>query len=220
MPGVHNQTYICAKDGFRVGTKDNNTEIIDKNGNWLGATGADKVHVLNYGAIPASDDDYFVDNTDMQNGAYTVKSPDALDPARPILLTQTDEDTRDTLGKIVVEGTNINDEVITEEIDVTDGTTVGDKAFKTVTSVTGKDWVMDSAEETADKIKVGFADPMGSPIALSEDDDALIYFEDTTVRAWSSVNSDDAVEENILTFDTNDPDGTRKFIIMLASQTA
>jgi len=215
MPGVHNQTYICAKDGFRVGTKENNVEVIDKNGALMGLG---NVHVINYGAIPASDDDYFVDNTDMQNGAYTVKSPDALDPARPILLTQTDEDTRDTLGKIVVEGTNINDEVITEEIDVTDGTTVGDKAFKTVTSVTGKDWAMDTEEETADKIKVGFANPMGSPIALSDDDDALIYFEDTTTRSWSAVNSDDAVEENILTFSTNQPNGTRKFIIMLARQ--
>ena len=32
MPGVHNQTYICAQDGFRVGKKTNNTEVISKDG--------------------------------------------------------------------------------------------------------------------------------------------------------------------------------------------
>lgn len=30
MPGVHNQTYICAEDGFRVGNKASNTEVITK----------------------------------------------------------------------------------------------------------------------------------------------------------------------------------------------
>jgi hypothetical protein len=32
MPGVHNQTYICAADGFRVGDKDSNVEVITEDG--------------------------------------------------------------------------------------------------------------------------------------------------------------------------------------------
>ncbi len=30
MPGVHNNTYYAARDGFRVGTKDSNTEVVSK----------------------------------------------------------------------------------------------------------------------------------------------------------------------------------------------
>ncbi len=181
--------------------------------------GTNRVHVLNYGAIAASVDDHFVASTDMKVGTYTIKTHTAIKPARPVLITVTRVDADDTMGTLAIVGTNINGEAITETIAPDANTTkVTLSAFSTITSITGADWEVSSASYK-DQIKIGFGDPMGSPIALSATTDALIYFEDATPRAWNTVVRNDAVEKNILSFNANQPNGARKFVIMLASQT-
>ncbi len=180
--------------------------------------GTNRVHLLNYGAIPATDDDYFVKETDMQNGEYTIAEHDTLNPARPLLITVAQDAGADTMGTLDIVGKNAAGEIIEEEVEPnTNSTKETDYAYSEIISITGKDWVA-SGEE--DQIEIGFADKMGAPIALSAETDALIYVENTTIKTWDnvSVGTPATVEESILTFDDH-PDGTRKFIVMFASQT-
>jgi hypothetical protein len=107
-----------------------------------------------YGAD--SDDDYVVANTAMKNGSYTVlASPDV---PRPVSVTITKADAIDTVGVIAVTGTDSTDTVMSESIIPIDGTVIGLRAFKTISSVVGSGW---SATGATDSIKVGVAPVTG-----------------------------------------------------------
>lgn len=102
------------------------------------------------------DDDYVVTSTNMVNSTYTVlANPDV---PRPLMVTVTKTSTIDTMGIITVVGTDVLDEAMTEIITPVDGIAYGQKAFKTVTSITGSGW---SAVAGTDKIKIGIAPVTG-----------------------------------------------------------
>jgi len=126
------------------------------------------VFAANLGTPALADVDRFVVSTDMIVGDYTVanaSSPDGL--ARNVTVTQTAGDTEDTNGTIVVTGTNVLGQPITETLTPNAGATVaGTKAFKTVTSVEGVGWAIDGVEGTEDTITVGFGGLIGLPAAL------------------------------------------------------
>ena len=118
---------------------------------------------------PVVDDvDRIVTSTDMKVGAYAIAAQP--DVPRNITVTQTAGDTEDTNGTIVIVGTDIAGNEITETITPNAGETVaGAKAFKTVTSVTGVGWVIDGTEETNDTITVGVGSLIGLPYLLPAD---------------------------------------------------
>jgi len=119
---------------------------------------------------PVLDDvDWYVASVDMKVGAYTLAhtAPDV--GARNVTVTQTATDTEDTNGTIVIVGTDLAGNAITETLTPNAGATVaGAKAFATITSITGAGWAVDGVEGTKDKITVGFGALIGLPDKLTD----------------------------------------------------
>jgi hypothetical protein len=105
----------------------------------------------NTAATTAAVANRFVASANMKVGAYTVAN---ASPAWSggCLVTVTHAQVggvTDTLGTIVVVGTDLNGQAITETITPLDGTiATGTKIFRTVTSVTGVGWVIDTGNDT------------------------------------------------------------------------
>lgn len=112
-----------------------------------------------------ADVDKIVTTANMKVGAYTVAS--SPDIPRNITVTHTQVGgVTDTLGTIVIVGTDIDDDALTETITPLEGTIAsGIKAFKTVTSATGVGWVINTTEDT---ITIGQGAELGLPVALSD----------------------------------------------------
>lgn len=131
-----------------------------------GALAPSRIIPVSLGSPAAPDADYVVESANMKVGAYTVAHA-TLDVARNVTVTHTAVGATDTLGTIVVVGTDITGSTITETITPSVGATVqGTKAFKTITSVTGADWVINEGNDT---ITVGYGDVLGLPVCLSRD---------------------------------------------------
>jgi hypothetical protein len=92
---------------------------------------------------------------------------------------------------IVVEGTNMLDEVITETINTDD--MLGLKAFKTVTKITLP------AALITDTISVGFGPGLGLPYKLSADSVILATKSGSKVVDLSTFSADD-IELNVISF--------------------
>ena len=116
---------------------------------------------------PVVDDvDWFVASADMKVGAYTLAhtAPDC--GARNVTVTQTAVDAEDTNGTIVVVGTDLAGNSITETLTPNDGATVaGAKCFATITSITGVGWVTGGGK---DKVTLGFGSLIGLPDKLTD----------------------------------------------------
>lgn len=115
---------------------------------------------------PVLDDvDLIVTSANMKVGAYTVAAQP--DVPRNITITQTAVGAEDTNGTVVIVGTDMADNAITETIIPNGGATVaGAKAFKTITSVTGVGWVIGEGNDT---ITVGVGSLIGLPLTLASD---------------------------------------------------
>lgn len=115
---------------------------------------------------PVVDDvDRIVTSANMKVGAYTIAAQP--DVPRNITVTQTAVDAEDTNGTVVIVGTDIAGNVITETLTPNAGATVaGAKAFKTITSVTGAGWVIGGGNDT---ITVGVGSLIGLPYLLPAD---------------------------------------------------
>jgi len=127
------------------------------------------VHPFIPGSPAAASNAYFLADTNMKVGAYTLlKTTMPGDIARNVVVTHTAVDTADTLGTITIEGTDFNGNVISEVITPVSGTAVqGTKAFASVTKATGTGWVIDTVEGSADKVKIGYGNKLGLPVCLS-----------------------------------------------------
>lgn len=118
------------------------------------------------GAPILADVDRVVVSANMKVGAYTIAAQP--DVPRNITVTATAGGTADTMGTILVTGTNVDGDVITETLTPVAGSTVaGAKAFKTVASVVGAGWVIDAVEGTNDTITVGVGNLLGLPIVIA-----------------------------------------------------
>lgn len=118
---------------------------------------------------PVVDDvDWFVVSADMKVGAYTLAhtAPDV--GARNVTVTQTiTNGAEDTNGTIVVVGTDLAGNAITETLTPNGGETVaGTKCFATITSITGAGWVINGADE--DTVTLGFGALIGLPDKLTD----------------------------------------------------
>jgi hypothetical protein len=123
------------------------------------------------GALAASDDDRFVVSVAMKVGAYTLAAttmPEAT-VARKLLITVTRVDADDTMGTLEIVGTDMAGQALSETIaPVANGVVRTVNAFKTVTAITGADWVRNGAGGTEDTIKIGTSDAIGLPDMLAD----------------------------------------------------
>lgn len=107
-----------------------------------------------------------VTTVNMKVGAYTIANAASSDSLpRNVTCTVSKVVENDTMGTIVVVGTDPLGVTITETLtpnngDTSAGLTTGVKTFKTVTSVTGVGWVSGG---TPDTIVVGFGKKIGFP---------------------------------------------------------
>ena len=119
------------------------------------------------GSPPTADVNRVVVSEDMLVGAYTIANATPVGGgAMNLTVTHADDGNVDTLGTIDIVGTDIDDQVLLETITPLDSATAqGTRAFKTVTSVTGVGWVIDTV---ADTLEVGFGDLIGLPDLLPQ----------------------------------------------------
>lgn len=92
-----------------------------------------------------------VTSTNMKVGAYTVANASAAWAAGfHVTVTSTQVGgVDDTLGTVVFVGTNLNGQAVTETLTPVNGSTVeGSVIFRTVTSVTGAGWVINTGNDT------------------------------------------------------------------------
>ena len=105
----------------------------------------------NIAATTAAVANRFVTTTDMKVGAYTVANASPV-WAGGCLVTVTHTQVggvTDTLGTIDVVGKDLAGQTITETITPLDGTVAtGTKIFRSITSVTGVGWVIDTGNDT------------------------------------------------------------------------
>ena len=105
----------------------------------------------NTAATTAAVANRFVTSTNMKVGAYTVANASPVwSGGCFVTVTHTQVGgVTDILGTIVVVGTNLSGQSITETITPLDGTVAtGTKVFRTITSVTGAGWVIDTGNDT------------------------------------------------------------------------
>ena len=125
------------------------------------------------GAPAAAVANRFVTDVAMKVGAYDVANASPADGlARNVTVTHSVQGgTADTLGTITVTGTDIEGNVISEEITPVSGdVAAGAKAFKTVTGIVGAGWAIDAGgTPAADHITVGFGNLVGLPVFISEE---------------------------------------------------
>ncbi len=142
--------------------------------------GTNVLYADDLGAPDVADPNYFLISVVMQATAYTLDQTAlaADNPPRNVTVAHTTDTTTDTLGNVVIVGTDVNDASITETMAVSaDGTATGSKAFKTIVSITTAGWVQ--AGGVSDLIVAGFgtlcglsavhttADEVGWPATLA-----------------------------------------------------
>ncbi len=122
--------------------------------------------LLALGQWGAADDARFLALVAMQATAYALTSQTlpSGESARCISATHATVAVTDTLGNLVIDGTDVSGAVIQETLAlVSDGTAYGVKEFKAVTGLRTAGWVQGGA--TADTLKVGYG-PQGVPTQL------------------------------------------------------
>jgi len=132
---------------------------------------ATKLQMIDLGQPILAAVDRVVTATNMKVGDYTI----AAQPVTPRRLTVTHalDGALDTLGHIVIEGTDILDKDISEiVVPEEDDTVITEKIFKSVTKVTGVDWVEDAPTDE-DQISVGVDDMLGVHIDLLDIEQVL-----------------------------------------------
>jgi hypothetical protein len=106
----------------------------------------------NISAATAAVTNRFVTSTNMKVGAYTIANSGVATWAGGFLVTLTHSTVAvgtDTLGTVVIVGTDMAGQAQTETLTpVADSTVTGTKIFRTVTSATGAGWVIAGGNDT------------------------------------------------------------------------
>jgi hypothetical protein len=125
--------------------------------------GAGSVTKISLGAVANDAVAATVADVDMKVGTYTIAAQP--DVPRNITVTHTADGTVDTLGTIVIVGTDYLGDALTETLTPVNGTiAAGTKAFRSITSITGVGWVIAAGN---DNVSLGRGALIGLPIALS-----------------------------------------------------
>lgn len=182
------------------------------------AAGSGVIFGEDLGAPDLADDNRFLISTVMKATAYTLDETTlpADNPPRNIIVTHTADGNADTLGDMIVDGTNVDDEVIQETLTVSaGGTVVGTKAFKTVTQCRTASWVADGNTDT---IEIGFDTLLGLSKVRASVDEVFLGFLAGVARLPDAVAVNAAnVEENTISLSggTYDSSKTAKALILL-----
>jgi len=133
-----------------------------------------------------------VTSTIMLVGAYTIAAgTPAGGGAMNVTVTVTQDTEDDTEGTLDIVGTDIDDQVLLETLTPLIGSTIqGTRAFKTVTSVTGVDWVNGGTEDT---ITVGFGDLIGLPDYMVHDRILFVSYNNVREGTHPTVTSSTTV---------------------------
>lgn len=105
----------------------------------------------NTAATTAAVTNRFVASTNMKVGAYTVANASPVWSGGCLVTVTTTQvgGVDDTLGTVVFVGTDLSGQAVTETLTPVNGSTVtGTKIFRTVTSVTGVGWVINTGNDT------------------------------------------------------------------------
>jgi len=126
-------------------------------------------------------------------------------PVVPRNITATAGGTAADIGaiEIVVEGTNANDEAITETLPAftvnTAGSVTGSKAFKTVTKIT-----VPAHDGTGATTAIGFGSKLGLPFKLAHNTCEMAFFDNTKESTDPTVAvSTTALESNTITLNSS-----------------
>lgn len=138
------------------------------------------------------------------NGAQQVITTGITNPDVPRCITATAGGTSDDVKaiQVVIAGTNINGEAITETLPAftvnTTGTVTGSKAFKTVTSIT-----IPAHDGTGATTAIGVGAKLGLPAALTRDTVLNAYLGGARESTRPTVTVDnDEVEKNVVTLNS------------------
>jgi archaellum component FlaF (FlaF/FlaG flagellin family) len=131
-------------------------------------SGLDQVNVfaVDCGTPALASANRIVTTTNMKVGAYTIANASSADGLpRNVTCTRAVVTGADTAGTVLVTGTDVAGNVITETLIPGADTVVvaGLKAFKTVTSVVGAGWVINTGNDT---IVFGFGTLVGLPSTI------------------------------------------------------
>lgn len=138
--------------------------------------GAGSVTKLSLGAVANDEVAATVADVDMKVGTYTIAAQP--DVPRNITVTHTADGTADTLGTIVIVGTDYAGDALTETLTPVSGTiAAGTKAFRTITSITGVGWVIAAGN---DNVSLGRGSLIGLPVALPSGTGAALGILGTT----------------------------------------
>lgn len=188
------------------------------------------VFALDLGTPKLADTDWLVVDRAMANATFTLAHTNSGDTGNAAARNVTVKATQaggqdDTFGKVTITGTDVNGDVISEEIVPVNGSTVaGLKAFKTVTSVVQSGW---TAGGTADRIEVGFGGLVGIPAMaggrtgywvskLHEGDaKAITGYVGTAVQAPTIV-ADDTVPGTTFDLSAGTYNGSKQVFVLIA----
>jgi len=162
-----------------------------------------------YLGTPELDDDGQVVTTEnMKVGTYTIAaSPDV---PRVVTVTHVAVGAVDTLGTITIAGRDSSDEPISEVITPSNGATVtGLKAFKTITTITGADWVINEGNDT---IIVGTGPALGLPEVVAVSTTNAIAKFNYVDEAVSAVGTHADLANTTVTL-TSALDGSKVYIL-------
>lgn len=116
-------------------------------------------------------------------------------------------------GNVVITGTNIRNEVISETIAITaDTEVIGTKAFKTVTNIR-----VPVRATSGDTVKVGIGEALGLDRCMEGNEILLVTVDGVKETTAPTVTADaDEVEKNTMLPDTG-PDASKNFVAVFIS---
>lgn len=169
------------------------------------------------GAPDVLTDNHFLLSVNMQATAYTLDNTTlpADNPPRNLIVTHTQVGgVSDTLGDLVADGTDFEDNVIQETITISDGgVATGVKAFKTVTALTTASWVIDTTEDT---IEVGLGNLLGlSQLLTAADQVFLAILAGVTLAPDAITVSASLIEENTVDLNGGTYDSSKEARVMI-----
>ena len=160
----------------------------------------------------AVDDDGIMTATATKTTEQTITEFAAQPPCARLLTVKSTGTAGDIAAEdIVIYGTDINDQAISEAITPTVDTTINattTRAFKTVNKV-----VIGAMDGTGANIKIGWADKYGLPF-ISDGELLLYSLENGAVASAATITSNAELSKNVVAFNTSSNGKTREIIIL------
>ena len=156
---------------------------------------------LHYKEVETKGITAILEATDLTDEEQTI-TEGITDPETPrnIRIKASESGTDSVVGDVVIHGTNINNDAISETLTLDDeNDVVGDKAFKTVTSIE----LPAETNEGEDKVVVGTDNKLGIPYKLNLNTVLKAYRDDTLETTAPNVATNkDNIEENTILLDS------------------